>query len=65
MQYPKIATDWKKEISPPSTFTLKLTIIAPAKTEKKRKRKSDESKFNDKNTADEDAINDAHKEGSP
>ena len=43
MQYPKIATDWKNDTSPPNTLTLKLTIVAPTKTEKNKNRKSDES----------------------
>ena len=43
MQYPNIATDWKNDTSPPRTRTLKLTMVAPTKTEKNKNRKSDES----------------------
>ena len=52
-------------MSPPKIFTLKLTMMAPTKTEKNKKIKSDESKIRGRFTADENAINHAHEEGSP
>ena len=42
-QYPRIATDWKNEISPPRTLILKVTIVAPTKTEKKMNKNYSES----------------------
>ena len=42
-QYPRIATDWKNEMSPPRTLILKVTIVAPTKTEKKMNRNYSES----------------------
>lgn len=33
MQYPKIDTDWKYDIFPPSTLILNVTITAPKNTE--------------------------------
>ena len=52
-------------MSPPKIFTLKLTMMAPTKTEKNKKIKSDESKIRGRFTADENAINHAHEERTP
>ena len=43
IQQPKIATDWKKDTLPPKTLKLKVTIIAPMKTENKTAKKCSES----------------------